>query len=235
MKQNKAIETVISAFKPNELILASRLFHEQLSDRVSETAFYKTLERLCKAGKLSKISKGTYCIPKKSAFGIVPPSDREIISAFTKNSTGTVIGYALYNHLGLTTQIPRTTEVFSSSLETQTKRIRNVLIRYSPLQFSEDITKMIQSMDVLQNVKCIQDINYSMLIQYCKGIAETYDQAVFDEVISKQKYFKSTIAFLKEILDYYGRENSLNKYLSALSTYTYPKMEELNAASQLPQ
>lgn len=235
MKQNKIIETAISRLQPNELIFASKLFKEKFQGEVSEAAFYKTIERMCKTGKLAKIAKGTYYIPKKCAFGVVPPSDREIVSAFTKDSTGAVIGYVLYNHLGLTTQIPKTTVMLSSSLETQTKTIRNVIVHYSPLQFSEAVTNMVQTLDVLQNVKRIQDINYSMLIQYCKKIAETYDQSVFDEVISKHRYSKSTIAFLREILDYYGRDNSLNKYLSSMSTYTYPKMEDLNAASQVPQ
>ena len=48
--------------------------------------------------ELVKIAKGTYHLPKVSKYGIVPPSEKEIISAFTENGTGTVVGYSLYNY-----------------------------------------------------------------------------------------------------------------------------------------
>ena len=232
MKQNQIIEATVLNCLPNELIFASQLFNEQLSELVSETAYYKTLERLCKSGKLSKLSKGTYYIPRMSSFGVVPISDREIVASFTKNGTGTVVGYSLYNRLGLTTQISKTITVLSSLLETQTKRINNIVVRYSPLQFSDDVTRMVQALDVLQNVYQIEDINYSVLLQYCSTIAKNYDQSVLEEVLSKQRYSKSTIAFLQEILNFYEKENGLNRYLSSLSNYKFPKMEELYAASR---
>jgi hypothetical protein len=57
----------------------------------------------------------------------------------------------------------------------------------------------------------------------------TFDNSdeTFRKVISTINYKKSTIAFLQEILNFYGKENNLNMYLSNLSEYKYPKMEEL--------
>lgn len=235
MKQNQLVEEAIHCFQPNELIVASKLFSEKLEGRVSEAAYYKTLERMCKAGELVKTAKGTYYLPKISRFGAVPLSEKEIISAYTKDESGTVVGYSLYNQLGLTTQIAKATEVLSSALDSQTKTIRNIVVRYSPLRFTDDVKQMVQALDVLQNIEQIQDINYHALVSYTKSIAESYEQSIFEEVIAKQKYQKATIAFLQNILNYYGKENRLNKYLSTLSTYKYPRMEELHAAAQLPQ
>lgn len=235
MKQSQVIEKVIQGFQPNELIFASKLFKEKLAGQVSEPAYYKTLERMCKAGRLVKAAKGTYYLPKESHFGAVPLSEREIISAFTKECTGTVIGYSLYNQLGLTTQIAKITEVLSSSLDSQIKTIRNIIVHYSPLRFSKEVEQLAQAMDVLQNIEHIQDINHHALISYCKTIAENYNQSVFDEVLSAHKYSKSTIAFLQSILNFYGKENNLSDHLSSLSTYKYPRMEEIYAAAQLPQ
>ncbi len=42
-------------------------------------------------------------------------------------------------------------------------------------------------------------------------ITDDYEQSVFDEVASKHIFQKSAIAFLREILDHYGKENSLSK------------------------
>lgn len=235
MKQSQIVEKAIQEYQPNELLFASKLFNEKLEGQASESAYYKTLERMCKAGKLVKAAKGTYYLPKESPFGVVPLSEREIISAFTKDESGTVIGYSLYNYLGITTQIAKVTEVLSSSLDSQTKTIRNIVVRYSPLQYSKPVEQMVQSLDVLQNLERVQDINYHALVFYTKSIAENYEQSVFDEVIAKQKFSKATIAFLQSILSYYGKENHLSKYLSSLSTYKYPRMEELYAAAQIPQ
>ena len=128
MKQNQIVQETIYKHQPNELIFANKVYSQQLVGKVSEAAYYKTLERMCKAGTLAKAAKGTYYIPKQSAFGVVPPSEREIVSSFTKNHSGTVIGYTLYNQLGLTTQIAKTVEVLSSAMEAQVKTIRNVVV-----------------------------------------------------------------------------------------------------------
>ena len=46
-------------------------------------------------------------------------------------------------------------------------------------------------------------------------------------VLLSAYYKKSTIAFLREILNYYHKEKNLDMYLSALSDYNHPKMEGL--------
>ena len=233
MKQSQIIEAVIYDFQPNELILASNLFNNKLDGTVCEATYYKTLERMSKAGKLNKAAKGVYYLPKNSRFGPVPLSEEDIILAFTKENTGTVVGYSLYNQLGLTTQIPKITKILSASLETQTKTIQNVAVFHSPLWFSREVEYMVHTLDVLQNLGQIQDLNQHALISYCEIMAETYDQSVFDEVITKQKYSKSTIAFLQSILTFYNKENGLSKYLSSLSTYKFPRIENLNVSKQL--
>ena len=235
MKQNQIVQETIYKHQPNELIFANKVYSQQLDGKVSEAAYYKTLERMCKAGTLAKAAKGTYYIPKQSSFGVVPPSEREIVSSFTKNHSGTVIGYTLYNQLGLTTQIAKTVEVLSSAMETQVKTIRNVVVHSSSLSFSKKNAEMIHALEVMKNISEIQDINYSALVSFFQKVAAQFDQAVFDEVISIQHYSKRTIAFFQEILNYYQKPNSLQKYLSSLSTYHFPKMEELYEAAQLPQ
>lgn len=227
MKDNQKIENALENFKENELIFASRLYKEQLREEVKEPTFYKTLERMCNEKKLYKIAKGTYYIPKKSKYGIVPVSDKEIIQAFTENNTGTVVGYALYNSLNITTQISKSVNVFSSNLEGQTKMIRNISVRNIPLQYSDKVKKMIHALEIFQNFNSIEDINYKAFLNFCEGFSQEYSNEVFEKVISKIKYQKCTISFMQEVLNYHGVPNTLNKYLSGLSIYKHPKMEEL--------
>ena len=64
-------------------------------------------------------------------------------------------------------------------------------------------------------------------------MAESFSAAAFEEIVSAKAYKKSTIAFLREILNYYKVKNNLNGHLSTLSEYKYPKMEELHEAARI--
>lgn len=227
MKSNPVVKNALTEFKENELIVASKLYREKLSGLIGEAAYYKTLQRMCESGELVKIAKGTYYLPKVSKYGIVPPSEKEIISAFTENETGTVVGCSLYNALNLTTQISKTIIVMSSALEGLTKSIRNVVVHQVPLEFSQEITSIVHGLEVLQNFSTIQDINYSAFLAYTEQLASSFDAKAFREVISIKNYKKSTISFMREILNYYQVENNLDEYLSTLSEYKHPKMDEL--------
>ena len=233
MTSTQIVSQAIERIPDNELIFSSKLYIQQLSGEVTESAYYKTLERLCKTGELCKIAKGTYYRPRVSKYGIVPPSQKEIVAAFTEKEKGTVVGYSLYNSLKLTTQVSKTVEVFSSALEQQTKNISNVLLQFCNLIYTPEINGMIHMMEVLQNFREIQDLNYSQFIKYCEQFSETYNDAVFEQVCQQIRYQKKTIAFLRNILMHYQVPNNLNRYLSSLSEYKYPTMEEIYEAASL--
>lgn len=233
MKGTTAIKDELVNYKENELIFASRLYKEKLSDAVEEAAYYKALERMCSAGELARAAKGVYYLPKKNKYGSVPPSDREIVDAFTRNGKGTVVGYSLYNSLGLTTQIPKTVEVLSSVLEEFSKTIRNVSVKKSELFYDHAAENIIHGLDVFQNFNSIQDIDYKMFIEFAKSFANKYSDEAFEKVIAVEKFKKSTIAFQREVLNYYGIRNCLDRHLSAMSKYKHPKMEEIYEAARI--
>ena len=58
--------------------------------------------------KLSRASKGIYIKPKKSKYGIVPPSLEEIAEAVAKRDNCQIIptGYTAANIIGISTQVP---------------------------------------------------------------------------------------------------------------------------------
>lgn len=227
MSGSAIIKNVISKYNANELILASEVFKNELIGKMTEAAYYKALERMCKAGELVKIAKGTYHLPKIGKYGLIPPSEREIIESFTEKGKGTVIGYSLYNSLKLTTQISKTINILTANIESGMKTIRNIIIHHAQMSYTEDVKNMIHAMEVLQNFYKIQDLNYNYFLEYTKQIAETFNEKAFEQVAGNKHYKKSTIAFLQEILNFYNKENNLNVYLSSLSEYKHPRMEEL--------
>ena len=108
MNYSKIIRDELNKFYKNELLFASDLYKEKLYNKnVSETSYYKLLERMYENKEIEKLSKGIYYFPKTSKYGVIPISDNEIISEFTKKNKGMVVGYYLYNKLNLTTQISK--------------------------------------------------------------------------------------------------------------------------------
>ena len=231
MTNAQNITRTMEQFPENELIFASKLYTEQLSEAVSEETYYQTLSRMCKAGFLCRIAKGTYYRPKTSKYGIVPPSQKEIVAAFTEPDKGTVVGYSLYNSLKLTTQVAKTVEVLSSRMEQQTKTISNVFLQFCDLVYTPEVKRTLHVLEVLQNFGEIQDLNYRQFLSFCEQFAQEYDASALEQVIQKMRYQKKTISFLRNILNHYGVENNLNKYLSALSEYKHPTMEEIYEAA----
>lgn len=221
----KYIEATIEQEPENQLLEASALYQKSFGS-VPEMSYYKTLERMSKQGTLVHLTKGLYYRPKKSRFGLIPISENEIVSHYTKNGKGIVIGYRLYNQKGLTTQISKRIEVLSSALSEQKKNINNVCVMNSNIALTQETIPVIETMEILQNYKSIEDVSKSALAAYMKTFISGYSDAAAIFVLKNRKYKKSTIAFLESFLKFFGVENTLNQFLSALSTYTIPGMEE---------
>ena len=228
MNYSEIRKNELNKYSKNEIIFASKLYKDTLyNQNVSEMAFYKLLERMHKNHEIEKLGKGIYYFPKNSKFGRVPLSDDDIISMYTGNKKGMVVGYKLFNKLKLTTQISKKKVIYSSKVENDTKKIGNVEIKNVQVKYSKEYIKIIEMLEVLQSFYEIQDINYKEFFNYAKEFANTYNEETTDEVISKIKYKKSTISFLNNILNYFKIENNLDKYLSSLSKYNHASMEEI--------
>ena len=210
MKKSIIVRNAIMKHKENGLILANELYFKRLQTSIDKQTFNQTLSRMCKSGELMRIARGIYHLPKIGKSGLVPPSEHEIVSAFTSNGTGTVVGYSLYNQLNLTTQISKHIDVLSSKIETSIKTIGNVIVHRVPIHYSESSVKMIQILEVLENYHTIEDLNQEAFVEFTKEIVDWYNEDAFQQVIAKLKYKDSTIAFLRGILNSYNRENNLN-------------------------
>lgn len=229
----QAVADLIQRVPENKLIFASKVYEEQLCGQITEGAYYQTLGRLCKSGVLCRIGKGTYYRPQRGKYGLIPLPQSEIISAFTEEETGAVVGYAMYNELKLTTQVPKAVEVFSAKVEQQTKSIGNVSVRFCGLEYTPEVTNALRMLEVLQNFEEIQELNYYQFICFCKRFAARYSEEAVRQVVAVRQYKKRTLAFLKSVLEYYDVPNGMSKYLSTLSEYKYPSMEVIYEAAQL--
>jgi hypothetical protein len=227
MKKRESILEEFNKLPRGTLVMTGKLYREKYSSLMSEAAFAQAVSRLYRSGEIERVSKGVYCRPKKTQFGKILPSEREIIEWFTEGDSGVVVGYGLYNLLGVTTQISKKQMVYSSLPDEQLKQIGNVTIRKYDLEYTHEIKSMIQMMELLHHYKEIQDINVSALSRCTAKLAGEYSEEAFEAVQGSICYPKWTVAFLREVLNYHNIPNNLGMHLSALTNYPIPKMEEL--------
>jgi hypothetical protein len=78
------------------------------------TAVDRHLQELVAAGNLTKLARGLYYAPRKSAFGAVPPTDEELVAAFLKDRDFLILSPSAYNAAGVgTTQLYNATWVYN--------------------------------------------------------------------------------------------------------------------------
>lgn len=219
------IETIIEQEPENKLLEARTLYNQSFST-IPEMTYYKTLERMCKKGFLVHLTKGLYYRPKNTRFGTVPISEKDIVDHYIKDNQGIVVGYRLYNQKGLTTQISKRVEILSSAVPGKKKNIHNVYVMNINISLTPKTIPIIETLEILQNYKSIEDINNTALAAYMKEFAIEYSDEATVYVLKNRKYKKSTIAFLESFLNHFQVKNSLNQFLSSLSSYNIPDMKK---------
>ena len=129
------------------------------------------------------------------------PSEKEIITTFTQNGTGMVVGYTMYNAMRLTTQVSKNIQIYTSALDEPKKQSGNVFLQKYDMIFSPDVVRVVAILEVLQNYNKIEDLNESQFKKLCAEFAGQYDEKVCEYVLSNIPYSAQTIARLKAILD----------------------------------
>ncbi|MBD2769359.1 hypothetical protein IC235_15835 [Hymenobacter sp. BT664] len=117
------------------------------------------LSRLSRDGLVVRYAKGQYYRPQSSRFGQLPPSEGAILRILTTTEEGIVSAYltgaALYNQLGLTTQVPATIKVTTPKpRRTRPKRVAFV-VRPVPEDASD--VPLLQWLEVLRDLRRIPD------------------------------------------------------------------------------
>lgn len=150
---------------------AGRIFGYEVFPQYREApgAVVRAVNRGVENGRLKRVAKGRFCKARKGALGDVPVGDGERLrDALYRNGKriGYVTGAALYNRLGLTTQVPRTIVVAVNGA-TRTKDFGTIrmklLSRRAPI--SDSTVQLLEVLDVLRDARKIPDANVGRVIQ----------------------------------------------------------------------
>ena len=134
-------------------------FFEQFE--ASPEAVIKTVNRLVDDGTIERLSRGKFYKPEHGYLGALQPSDSELINTVLyKNGhlRGYITGAALYNKLGLTTQLPKTIMVAINGSR-QTKDFGTIKIVTKPTNapIDEKTFRLLQYLDVLRSASKVMD------------------------------------------------------------------------------
>ena len=137
--------------------------------RESPGAVVRAVNRGVETQRLVRIEKGRFYKPRTGVLGDVPVSDDERLrDALYRNGrrVGYVTGPALYNRLGLTTQMPKTVAV-AVNRATQTKNLGTIrmklLSRRAPI--SNSTVPLLEILDILRDARRVPDANVERVIQ----------------------------------------------------------------------
>ena len=137
--------------------------------REAPSAVVRAVNRAVENRRLKRVSKGRFYKPRKGALGDVPVADEERLrDALYRNGrrAGYITGSALYNRLGLTTQMPKTIAVAVNGAtqikDFGTMRVK-LLARRAPI--SDSTVPLLEILDILRHARKVPDADVGRVIQ----------------------------------------------------------------------
>lgn len=220
----RSIRQWLGSLKDGELILAKQTYEEHFSD-MKEATFYQLLARLCVEKTIGKLAKGLYFKPYKGDLERKPTKE-DLIAFFTnKHRNGMIVGEQLLNNKGIISTDCKVVNIYTNVLEIKTKRnicglnIQNVEVDFkSPI-----ILQTIEILEIIENIDDYTNVNLEVLENILHEYANHYDAAILSKVLIKKSYKKRVVNAVKAILEHYGVQNDLVRYLNSASKYDFPK------------
>ncbi len=199
----RTVKQVIGRLPPG------RIFGYEVFDdyQGSTDAVVRAVNRCVDAKRLSRLSKGRFYIPKQGVLGPMKVSDNELLRdlLFRRGRrSGYITGPALYNRLGLTTQIPKTVMIATNSAA-QEKDFGTIRIKIVPRRapITEFNVPLLELLDALRDAKKVPDATIDNVVT---AIADRIVAMASSDIKKLQKlavnyYSASTRALLGTILE----------------------------------
>lgn len=163
------VNQTLERFEPGRIFGYSDL----PSYRESPDAVVRAFSRLTEKNQVTRIAKGRYCKLKQGALGLLKPTDNELLrDALYRDGRlrGYVTGPALYNRLGLTTQIPKTITIASNGSR-QGKDFGTIRIKFVPSRapVKKANVPLLQLLDALRDLKKVPDATPQEVLETLAG------------------------------------------------------------------
>lgn len=247
MKYRDKIIKYFEKLPPGSVVSVNQLYEKEFS-KMTESAFFKAMERLVKDGVLERVGKGLYasgkglCAAGKESRGAdkgtyaasdTPNADSRntevMLNYFfgENNDNGMYIGQNLYVKYGLTDVTSNEIMLYSNIINKDTCNVGNIHVKRVDVELTYENTKIIEALEIMQNFDNIEGLNKVRFARFAKQFSKIYNDESAVYVITHMKYKKSTIAFMKKVLDMYKVSHSLQQFLSYSSKYKVPPVQRV--------
>lgn len=122
-------------------------------------ALDRDLKKQERLGTLEKVGAGLYYCPRKSRFGVLPPTDHELVSSFLKEDPFLLFTWNDYNTLGL-----GLTQLYNSVVVYNRKRHETIVLdgrtfdfRRQTKGFPSELSKEYLLVDLMNNLSLLAD------------------------------------------------------------------------------
>ena len=183
----------------------------------------KALERLVKNNVIKRASTGLFYKPKKTIFGELRPNEEELIKPYLFEGNqrfAYITGTALYNRMGLTTQVPKNIKVACLNKRI-IAQVGNIEIK--PAKSYVPVTNqnyfLLELLDVMKDFNKIPDLDQKMTISYLLKNLKVLTEKEMDKLIKAAlRYPPRVKALLGALLD----QLTFKEYLGALKNEINP-------------
>jgi hypothetical protein len=200
----------------------------------TDAAYFRALSRMVKAGKLVRLGKGKYYKPKESRFGLLRPSEMEIVKSFTLRggkTVGYLTGNTLYNQWGLTTQVPSKLTIARRSRLPE-KELSGYKVKFAvrSFPFKEADIPMLQLLDALTDIRQIPDTSPATVVPLLVAKMKELQPSQLDKLTRLAlEYPPSTRALLGALLNTHFPEQKTELLQASLNPLTRYQLEGIEA------
>lgn len=189
----------------------------------------KVLERLVKSNAIKRASTGLFYKPKKTVFGELRPNEEELIKSYIFEGNqrfAYITGTALYNKMGLTTQVPKSIKVACLNKRIVAK-VGNVEIK--PAKSYVTVTNqnyfLLELLDVIKDFNKIPDLDQKMTISYLLKKLRALTEKEMDKLIKAALLYpprvKALLGALLDQLTFKENLTVLKKEMNPFSSFDY--------------
>ncbi len=185
----------------------------------------KAIERLIAKKIIKRIAVGVFYKPKKTLFGELKPGEEDRLRPYLfsgEKRIAYITGTALYNRMGLTTQIPGDIRVASKLKEIRI-RIGNINVRRvkSYVDVADENYYLLEILDVLKDFKQIPDLDKKTAVkQMTAALASLKNKERLQIIQYGLDYPPRARAFLGALLENVPADMDLEQLAQSLNPLT---------------
>lgn len=185
-----------NAEKLKQALLPGKVYRREMLGPYSKTVD-RSLKFLEKQGEVKKLSQGLYYRPKKSRFGLLPPSEKDLVRCFLKDKEFLMVSWNDYTSLGFgLTQLYNTTVVYNKKRHLKVNLGgRWFDFRVNLKGFPKKPDKEFLTVDMLNNLKSLAEDAEAVKERVSKNLKKVNREKLLEYVkkygkISVKHFFK---------------------------------------------